>query len=86
MQKSIIKYLQSKGYSVFKTIATNRRGIADIIACSPLGVFTAIEVKLQYNKPSPLQLHYIEEVKACNGVAFVAYSLDDVKNTIDIKV
>ena len=77
-QKKIIDHLKNNGYSVFKTIATNRRGIADIIACSPEGRFVAIEVKFGSNKASELQKKYINEVLDNKGIAFVAYSLEDV--------
>ncbi len=59
IQKQIIDLLKLKRYVVFKhrnvgimkpngsyvPLAFGEKGISDIIACSPQGVFTAIEVK-----------------------------------------
>jgi hypothetical protein len=56
-------------------------GIPDLI-CLVQGRFIAIEVKLDYNKPSPLQAHYIKHIKELGGLAISAYSLDDVKQLI----
>jgi RecB family endonuclease NucS len=84
VQKKIIDYLIKQGYSVFKTVACNRRGISDIIACSPQGRFTAIEVKAKgkLSTVSPLQQKYIDEVNAHNGIAFAADSLDKVMEMV----
>jgi hypothetical protein len=52
--------------------------VLDIIACSPAGKFTAIEMKRPGVRPSPEQREFIENVQRHNGVALIAYSLDDV--------
>ena len=85
LQRKIVEYLKSEGYSVFVTIASSRRGIADVIACSNAGRFIALEVKIEGNKPSPLQTKYIDEVRKNNGVAAVVYSLDEVKQALGNK-
>jgi len=77
IQKEIIKYLESIGAYVIKTIKTNRAGTPDIITCLN-GRFIAIEVKHKGNKATPLQLAKIEQIRASGGIAFVAYSKDDV--------
>ena len=82
IQAKIIKYLKAEGYSVFKTIACNRRGIADIIACSPTGRFVALEVKQLKGVTSPLQKLYIEEVLTHGGIAGVVRSVEDVKELL----
>jgi Holliday junction resolvase len=81
IQKEIIKYLESIGAYTIKTIRTNRAGTPDIIACLD-GKFIAIEVKRKGNKPTPLQLAKIEQIRASGGLAFVAYSKDDVINQL----
>src|SRR5438045_1951886 len=43
-------------------LAFGEKGISDIIACSPVGQFTAIEVKKPGGRPSPDQLAFIESV------------------------
>jgi len=77
IQKEIIKYLESIGAYTIKTIKTNRAGTPDIIACLN-GRFIAIEVKRKGNKATPLQLAKIEQIRASGGIAFIAYSKDDV--------
>jgi len=79
LQKKIIDYLQEKGYYVVKVVKANKAGVSDLLACVN-GRFVSIEVKVGKNKPTPLQLHNLEEVKKAGGVSFVAYTLDDVKN------
>lgn len=81
-QTAILKWLKANGYWVFKTILCNRNGIMDIICCSPTGRFIGIEVKSRNGKPTKLQEWNIAEVKRRNGIAFIARSLDDVKNRL----
>jgi Holliday junction resolvase len=83
LQKKIIDLLKSHGFDVVKIITCNRKGVSDIIACAPNGIFWAIEVKFGTNKPSPLQLHYVNEIAKRGGVAFVTWDLATVKQAID---
>jgi len=82
IQKEIIKYLESIGAYTIKTIRTNRAGTPDIIACLD-GRFIAIEVKRKGNKPTPLQLAKIEQIRASGGITFIAYSKDDVVKCLE---
>ena len=59
------------------------RGIADIIGIWD-GKFLAIEVKKPGNNPTDEQLKFINAVNAAGGLAFVAYSVDDVIAALDI--
>jgi len=84
IRKQIIDLLKLKRYVVFKhrnvgimkpngsyiPLAFGEKGISDIIACSPEGVFTAVEVKRPGKKVSPEQWDFIERVKRNKGVAF----------------
>jgi hypothetical protein len=63
-------------------LAFGEKGISDILGCSPDGKFVAIEVKKPGGKPTPEQWDFIDAVKRNQGIAFVAYSLDDVMRTI----
>ncbi len=85
LQKKIIDMLTARGFSVFKTIATNRRGIADIIACSPTGRFIAIEVKRSGLKRTltPLQRRYLDEVTHNGGVAACVDSLEEIESIVE---
>ncbi len=78
IQKRIIDYLTICGYWVVKIITCNKTGCMDVIACAPGGKFVGIEVKYDRNTPSDLQLLVIKEILAKGGVAFVAWSLDEV--------
>lgn len=92
IQKAIIDYLKIKRFVVFKhqnvgikkpngsyiPLPAGDIGISDIIACSPLGEFVAIEVKRPGGVVSESQRAFIERVKLNGGIAFVAYSIDDV--------
>ena len=92
IQKSILEYLRIKKYVCFKHHSTGstirdgkpvfyshgEKGISDIIACSPTGAFVAIEVKKPGGRVSPEQKDFIARVQANGGIAFVAYSIEDV--------
>ena len=79
IQKKILDYLKAEGYYSVKTVVSNRKGVPDILACSPCGRFIAIEVKFGSNKASKLQEWNISEINKRNGIAIVAYTLDEVK-------
>lgn len=58
-------------------------GVADI-----LGIFRgkplAIEVKMKGNKPTEKQKEYLARFKKEGGIAFVAYSLEDVQKELGL--
>jgi len=39
------------------------RGMSDMIGCTPLGNFFAIEVKKHGNKPTPEQIEFLDAVR-----------------------
>ena len=78
VQAKILKWLHDQGYWTVKTVVSNRKGIPDILACSPEGRFIAIEVKAAKGKPTKLQEWNIEELKKRKAIAMIAYSLEDV--------
>lgn len=57
---------------------SHSKGASDIIGCTKAGRFLAIEVKQPGKKPTPEQKEFIEKVNASGGLAFVAYSVEDV--------
>lgn len=83
VQGQIIKWLESNGYWVVKTIQCNKNGVPDILACSPTGGFVAIEVKFGNGKPSKLQEYNLAKIKEKGGQAFLAWSLQEVKDYVD---
>jgi len=82
-QSKVLKWLKENGYWAFKTIVCNRKGIMDIICCSPKGQFIGIEMKFGSNKCSKLQGWNIMEVVKRGGIAFAAWSLQDVKKQLE---
>lgn len=80
-QSKIIKYLESQGAYVIKTIITNRAGVPDVIACYK-GVFIGIEKKEKNEKVSVLQQLNLERIKQAGGYAIVAKSVEDVKDLL----
>ena len=57
---------------------SNKKGVPDILACSPEGKFVAIEVKSATGKPSKLQEYHIAELNKRGATALVAWSLNEV--------
>lgn len=82
LQGKIIKWLESENYWVVKTIQCNKRGVPDILACSPTGQFVGIEVKFGRNKASALQEYNLNKIREKGGIAILAYSLEEVKQTL----
>jgi len=93
IKKSIADYLRVKKFIVINhrnvgiykkdtgkyiPLPSGEKGISDILACSPEGKFVAIEVKRPGGTVSPDQQEFIERVNQKGGLAFVAYSIDDV--------
>ena len=83
LQAKILKWLKDNGFWVFKTITCNRSGIMDIVGCTPTGQFLGIEVKFGNNKASKLQSWNIMEVVRRDGIAFIAWNLDDVTKRLE---
>lgn len=58
----------------------------DILGILPDGRFLAIEVKKdEKEKPSKGQTLFMDTIEKSGGVAFVAFSIECVKHTLDIK-
>ena len=53
------------------------KGTADIIGCYR-GRYFAIEAKVGKNKPTPDQELFLESVREAGGIAFAAWTFDDV--------
>jgi Holliday junction resolvase-like predicted endonuclease len=63
IQSKIIKKLEAQGYYVIKLVQTNKPGIPDLIAIPRDSNVEFIEVKRPGNKPSPLQVYRMKELK-----------------------
>ena len=97
VQTAIINFLSWVKAFVFKTIASNKGGIPDVIACVPLsksqvdkwfethdtiGLFVAIEVKKPGGKPDPLQIAQLRKIRDAGGEGFSADNIDKVKDQL----
>lgn len=78
LQSKILKWLDKQGFYTIKVIVCNKKGVTDIIACSPQGRFVGIEVKWGNNKPSKLQEYHVSEIKKRKGFAMVCWSLESL--------
>lgn len=98
IQKAILSYLKRKGIKAWsnKTQGTwdprgfyrrnkTEKGIADILGVlPPNGRFLAIEVKTRTGKVTVEQRTFLDIVADFGGLAFVARSLEEAENAIDI--
>ena len=84
LQAKILKWLKDNDYWAIKTIVTNRKGVPDIIGCTPWGQLFAIEVKFGSNKLSKLQEWNLSEIRKRGGIAFAAYDLETVIKEISV--
>lgn len=59
-------------YVKFFANGFTKRGVPDILTCIN-GYFVGIEVKSDAGKPTPIQLHNIDQIRRCGGYAWVVY-------------
>jgi Holliday junction resolvase len=79
IQKKISEKLKAAGWFVTKLIQTSTPGIPDLLALKDSrAVF--IEVKQPGKKPTPLQVHRMEQIQKQGVEALTATSTDDVKH------
>ena len=71
-ENRIKKFLSERGcwWVKFHGNGYTRSGVPDLL-CSVSGVFVAIEVKAERGKPSPLQIHQINQINESGGVAVI---------------
>lgn len=83
LQADIIMYLEALGYVADNIMVTSKEGISDVIACIH-GRYCVIEVKLEYNNPTPMQERKQERVRLAGGYAIIAKSLEDVRKLVNM--
>ena len=59
-------------------------GTADILVCFN-GRYVAIECKVGDNKPTKLQNEFLSSVREAGGIAFAAWSIEDVDRELDLE-
>jgi len=68
---------------VYKTMGSmTRAGVPDLLICHQ-GLFVGAEVKVPGNYATKLQLHEIDRINDCGGMAAVVRSFDDIKDLMD---
>jgi hypothetical protein len=73
--------LKSTGLGLHRFTGDNYQGsIPDLLCC--LGCIRGIELKQEGEKPSKAQEYQIARINKAGGIAFVAESLDDVKQVL----
>lgn len=81
IQKKIIDYINTVGYCV-KIVSATKSGVPDILACVN-GLFYAFEVKRsEHEEASELQKWNIDKIRDAGGIAYVVYSVEQVKEII----
>lgn len=96
IQIEIIKLLERNGYWAMRInsgrlyiskrlIMLARPGTPDILACSPTGHFTAIEVKQVGKHSTDIQRAVQNELKIRNAQVIEAHSADEVGATLDLE-
>jgi hypothetical protein len=80
LTKQIRQYLNARNIWHYKAWQglMSKKGISDIIGCYK-GRFFAIEIKREGGKITEHQQAFINQVRAAGGIAFVAYSIQDVE-------
>jgi hypothetical protein len=59
------------------------KGVSDILGILPTGKFLAIEVKSKTGRASPEQIKFINTINDHGGLAFIARSVEDVKEQLN---
>lgn len=69
-QNKVIKFLESNGYLVLKTIRLNKNGYPDLFAMKENKPNLWIEIKEEKDTLKPLQKHRINELNMYGNFAF----------------
>lgn len=75
-------YRRKDGKVTHNFFQWGKPGSGDILGVLKDGRFFSIEVKAVGKKPSPSQEEFMAEVRKNNGIAFVAYSVEDVAKNL----
>lgn len=78
LQRKILAQLTREDILAFKITAPAKNGVPDILAIID-GFAVFVEVKLPHNRPTPLQVRQIQQIRANGAFADVCTSLDDLQ-------
>lgn len=77
------QYTNKQGIRKTRFIQFGKKGMSDILGIhKDTGQLIAIECKVGYNKPTEFQKDFLEDIKSRNGIAILAYKLEDVSEVI----
>ena len=81
---AILHLLREHGAFCFKHWSgpMSRKGVSDILGVLPTGQMIAVEVKRPGGRPTKEQIIFIEDIRRCGGLAFVADSVDIVRTEL----
>lgn len=88
--KDIFAWKVNSGMFFFKDIKTGKtrmfkaglKGMSDIIGIIKGGIFLAIEVKVPKGKLTPDQKSFLDKIKQCGGISFVAHNIEEVEQKL----
>lgn len=90
MQRQCLKYVKDQAIKGHPILAINQhgnafssRGVPDIILCIK-GKFIGVELKVGDNKPTPLQVNYLNRIASAGGQSHVCYTVAEFKEVIDV--
>jgi hypothetical protein len=83
VQKTVINYLEARGYLVTKVTVANHL-VLDLIVCGPAGQYIEIEVKAGKGKMSVLQTLRQETVRHNKGISFTVWSIKNLENWLKV--
>ncbi len=61
--------------------AFQSQGEPDLVCCYK-GLFVAFELKIDGNKPSPLQNERMEDIRKAGGIAKPIYNINEIEETL----
>ena len=80
----ILKLLKDNGFFAVKIAGGihQQPGISDILACTPQGLFLAIEVKQKGKHPTALQRRFLDNVRKHSGIGLLIDDFETAKQAI----
>lgn len=84
IDQALVRYAKSRGCLIYKFSSPSHRGVADRILVTPkLGTVVFIELKAPGEKPTALQLKFINEITNHGGLAYWVASVEAAKELVD---
>lgn len=91
LTQEMLKMLELLGYYAWrqnmtggKYPCTSKKGISDICAISPRGLFIAVEIKREKEKQRETQIKFMQEVLQRDARYFICRSMDDIAAIIKL--